>query len=53
MKKIRYILKEMGYLIKRHKLYFLAPILLTLALIAFLVYHIGPAVIVSFLYAGI
>ena len=53
MKKILYIFKEMFYMIKRQKLYFLAPILTVLVLLAFLVYHIGPAAIVSFIYAGV
>ena len=52
MKKIFYILKELMYLVKEHKLYFLLPILVVLALISFLVYYIGPAAIVSFIYAG-
>lgn len=53
MNKVVYILKEMGYLIKKHKLAFLAPILIVLALLAFLVYYIGPAVITTFIYAGV
>lgn len=53
MGKVIYIFKEMIFLIKRHKMYFLAPIFLVLALLAFLVYYIGPAAIVSFIYAGI
>jgi hypothetical protein len=53
MNKIVYILKEMGYMIKKDKLYFIAPMLILLALLAFFAYHIGPAVIISFMYAGI
>ena len=53
MNKIIYILKEMGYMIKKDKLYFIAPMLILLTLLAFLAYHIGPAVIISFIYAGI
>jgi hypothetical protein len=53
MKKVKYILKEMIAMIKKHKYYFIAPILIILALLAFLVYYIGPAVIVSFIYAGV
>jgi hypothetical protein len=48
-----YILAELSFLVRRHKLYFLAPILLMLALLAFLVYYIGPTIIVSFIYAGV
>jgi hypothetical protein len=53
MKKVWYIIKQMLVLIKKHKFYFIAPMLLVLALIAILVYYIGPAVIVSFIYAGV
>ena len=53
MRKIAYLLKEMIFMIKRHKLYFLAPILIILAILALLVYYIGPAAVVSFIYAGI
>ena len=52
-KKAAYIIKEMWFMIKRHKFYFLAPILIILATLAILVYYIGPTAIVSFLYAGI
>jgi hypothetical protein len=50
--KLFYIVKEMIYLIKNHKLWFIAPLLVMLALIAFLVYYIGPTLLVSFIYAG-
>jgi len=53
MRKIGYILKEMFKMIRKHKLSFLAPIFIILAILAFLVYYIGPAVIVSFIYAGV
>jgi len=53
MKKTAYILKEMFKMIKKHKMSFLAPLFIILALLAFLVYYIGPAVIVSFIYAGV
>jgi len=52
MKKIAYMFKEMLYMIKRQKLYFLAPIFIILALLAVIVWYIGPTVIVSFIYAG-
>jgi len=52
MKKFFYILKELMYLVKEHKLYFLLPTLVVLAFISFLVYYIGPAAIISFIYAG-
>lgn len=53
MRKVVYILKEMFRMIRKHKLSFLAPLFIILALLAFLVYYIGPAVIVSFIYAGV
>ncbi len=52
MKRIFYIFKEMFALIGRHKMYFLAPILLMLALLSFLVYYFGPAILTTFVYAG-
>jgi hypothetical protein len=53
MNKIMYMLKEMGYLVKKHKLAFLAPIFIALVLLAVLVYYIGPAAITTFIYAGV
>lgn len=53
MSKLGYISKEMMYMIKKYELYILAPILLVLVFLAFLVYHIGPSVIISFIYAGV
>ncbi len=53
MRKLALILKEMFRLIGRNKLYFLAPILISLAILAFLVYTLGPVAMVTFLYAGI
>lgn len=51
--KVGFIMKEMLAMIRKHKFYFIAPMLFVLALIAFLVYYIGPAVLVSFIYAGV
>jgi len=53
MKKILYMLKEMFHMIRLHKMYFLAPILIVLILLAFLVYYIGPAAMITFIYAGV
>jgi len=53
MGKISYMFKEMFFLIKKHKLYFIMPILIVLVLLAILVYYIGPAAVISFIYAGI
>lgn len=53
MAKIIFIFKEFIGLIKDHNLYILAPILILLALLAALVYFVGPVAIVTFIYAGI
>lgn len=53
MRKLFLILKELFLLLRENRLYFLAPIFLALALISFLVYYIGPTIIVSFIYAGV
>jgi hypothetical protein len=53
MQRVWYILKNLFRLIGTRRLFFLAPIFIALALIAFLVYYVGPAIIVSFLYAGV
>jgi hypothetical protein len=53
MNKIWYILKEMLYMIKKHKLYFLAPIFIIFVILAVLAFYIGPSVVISFIYAGI
>jgi hypothetical protein len=53
MKKVVYMIRQMLILIKKHKLSFLAPLFIILAVLAFLVYYIGPSVIISFIYAGI
>jgi len=51
--KLLYILKELWYLIKKEKLMFLMPILVVLAIMAFLVYQLGPTLVISFIYAGV
>lgn len=53
MKRIWLILKEMGFLIKTYRLYFIAPILIMLALLAFFAFYFGPTAIIAFIYAGI
>lgn len=46
------ILKEMCSLIWREKAYFVAPILIVIALLIFLVLYTGPTVVTAFIYAG-
>ena len=53
MNKIKFIMTEMFRMIRKHNLTIIAPILIVLGLLAFLVYYIGPAVILSFIYAGV
>ena len=60
MNEVVYIFKKFGHIIigvvkmiGKEKFFFLLPICLVLALLAFLVYYIGPSVIVSFIYAGV
>lgn len=53
MRKLFYILGETWRLLMRNKLWFLAPILVSLAFLAFIVFTLGPAAFVTFLYAGI
>jgi|GEM_PF-675438 len=51
--KFFYILQEMFHLVRKEKLFFLIPIFLILTLLAFLVFYIGPTIIISFIYAGV
>lgn len=53
MKKIALIFKEMKKLISAHKLYFLAPLIISLALVALLFVKLGSSIIMTFIYAGV
>jgi hypothetical protein len=53
MANLLYILRETLHLVKKHKYYFLLPILLALVILTILAYQVGPAVAVSFVYAGL
>ena len=53
MRRIWYMLTEMVHLIRARKLYFLAPTLIILVILALLVFHLGPAAILTFVYAGL
>ena len=53
MKKLFYIFKEMKNLIAEHKLYFLAPLVMALVLIAILFVKLGSGIIMTFIYAGV
>ena len=53
MRRVWYILKEMMHLVRAHKLYVIAPLLVTLAFLAFLAFYLGPAAVLTFIYAGL
>jgi hypothetical protein len=53
MGKLFYILKQTLSLIKKHKVYFLSPILIVFALLALLVFILGPNAILAIIYAGV
>ncbi len=53
MRKIRMVLGEMFNLLKAHKLWVLAPVLITIAVLSILVFYVGPTVIITFIYAGV
>jgi hypothetical protein len=53
MRKVLYMLGQTWQLIREHKLYFLMPLLLCLCALAVLVFHLGPAIVISFIYAGV
>ncbi len=53
MNKLTLIMRESLALVKKHKIYFLLPLLISLALLALLAFHVGPGIVVSFIYAGI
>ncbi len=53
MKKVWYIFKEMLHLIRAHKVYFIAPILLMLVLLTLLAFYLGPTAVLTFIYAGL
>lgn len=52
-KRLRSILRAFLVLVREHKLYFLAPTLVMLLAIAALYLHLGPALLISFIYAGV
>jgi Family of unknown function (DUF5989) len=53
MNKVQYVFKEIFYLIKKHKVAFLLPIFIVMTLLVFLACYVGPAVVTTFIYAGI
>ncbi len=56
MRKLVYVsqmMRNMLLLVREHKLYFMAPVLITLVLLSMLVYYVGPSVVITFIYAGV
>jgi len=53
MKQALHILKEALVLVRQHKFYILLPLLIALALVAFLAYQLAPYAAVTFIYAGL
>ena len=51
--KLWMLLKEALYLVPRHKLYVLAPLLVLLLLLALIAFYVGPATVVTFIYSGV
>jgi len=46
-------LKELGRLIWAYKIYFLAPMLIVLFVLAFLLFRFGPSSLAPFIYTGL
>jgi len=53
MKRMRMMIRESFRLAQKHKMYFLLPFLVLLAVLALLAYQLGPGFVVAFIYAGI
>ena len=53
IRRLRSLFRSFWILIREHKLYFLAPTFFMLVVIALLYLHIGPALLLSFIYAGV
>lgn len=53
MKKMLLLLRESVKLARKHKFYFLLPLLVLLAVLSLLAFQIGPGIVISFIYAGI
>lgn len=56
MRKLRLVaamFREILLLVREHRAWFLAPLLLSMAALSLLVYYVGPTVIITFIYAGV
>lgn len=50
--KLWYLLKETWFYLRRHRTYFLVPVMVLLILVALVAFYVGPGAVVTFLYAG-
>ena len=50
---MKHLFKESWHLIKKEKAYFLAPLVIMIVLLAVLIYQMGPAALIAFIYAGV
>jgi TRAP-type C4-dicarboxylate transport system permease large subunit len=53
VRKFKSLVTETFFLIKQEKAYFIAPIVLFLLFLGIFIYNVGPAVVLTFIYAGI
>ncbi len=53
MVKLKTMLREVSYLVREHRFYFLAPILICLVVFAIMIFKVGPGIVMTFIYAGI
>jgi hypothetical protein len=53
MKRMKMIIRESFRLAKKHRMYFLLPFLVMLAVLTLLAYQLGPGFVVAFIYAGL
>jgi hypothetical protein len=53
MNKLKILFKEMFFMVRKHKMYALLPLLFVLILLALIVYHVGPSIVITFIYAGV
>ncbi|MDD5629509.1 MAG: hypothetical protein PHU21_10630 [Elusimicrobia bacterium] len=53
MSRVLHLLREGLFLVRRHKYYFLLPVLVALALLALLAYQLVPMTALTFVYAGL
>ena len=53
MTKIGYLTRELLFMVRKYRLFILLPVFIMLIFIALLVFYGGPAILISFIYAGI